>query len=184
MVKTILIIVSGFPCTGKTTLAKRISKELDLPFISRDNIKELLFNTLGIKDREWSKHLGISSYKIMYYFLETLLSKKISLIIESNFKWEYDRKTFLEFKKKYDFTPFEILCKTDSEILFERFKQRSKSWKKHPSHVDHLNLDELKEILKKVEYNSLNLGTLVYNIDTTDFKKIDYSKLFKTINSF
>jgi len=184
MVKTVLVIISGFPCTGKTTIAKKISNELNLPYICRDSIKGLLFNTLGIKDREWSKNLGISSYKIMYYVIESLLSQKISLIIESNFKWEYDRKKFLEYKDKYDFTPFEILCKTDEKSLIKRFKKCLNSKKKHPAHVDYLNVDEFKEILSKGEYNSLNLGSLVYNIDTTDFIKINYKRLFKTIKSF
>lgn len=39
MKKSLLIIISGFSCTGKTTLAKKIAKRYSLPLISRDEIK-------------------------------------------------------------------------------------------------------------------------------------------------
>lgn len=63
---SILILISGFSCTGKTTLAKLIAKRYSLPLIGRDDIKESLYNSLGYKDREWSKKLGIASYDLLY----------------------------------------------------------------------------------------------------------------------
>ena len=47
-----VIIVSRPPCTGKTTLGQRIARELEFPFVNKDNIKELLFDRLGWKDDE------------------------------------------------------------------------------------------------------------------------------------
>ena len=35
MMKSLLIVVSGFSCTGKTTLAKKIAERYSLPLISR-----------------------------------------------------------------------------------------------------------------------------------------------------
>lgn len=68
-----LIIISGMPGSGKTTLAKSISAELSLPLIEKDSIKELLFDSLGWNDREWSKKLGKVSYELMDYFIEQQL---------------------------------------------------------------------------------------------------------------
>jgi predicted kinase len=63
----LLVIVSGPPCSGKTTLARWLAKELALPLIAKDNIKELLFDHLGWSDRAWSKKLGRATYPLIYY---------------------------------------------------------------------------------------------------------------------
>ena len=65
-----VIIISGLPCTGKTTLGHKIAKRYNLPFISKDAVKESLFDSLGCDTREWSKRLGQATYPILYYFME------------------------------------------------------------------------------------------------------------------
>jgi 2-phosphoglycerate kinase len=47
-----LILVSGAPATGKTTIAKSLSTQLRIPVIGKDAIKESLFETIGHSDRE------------------------------------------------------------------------------------------------------------------------------------
>lgn len=183
MSKTLLIIISGPPCTGKTTLGKKIAGEFYLPLISRDDIKESLFDSLGIKDREWSKKLGFASYKILYQILDQLLQAEQSLILESNFKPEFDDERFLDLQKKYDLEILQIMCKTDGKILFERFKKRSESSERHPGHVDDQNYDEFKDVLLKGEHRALNIGGKVFDVDTTDFDSIDYNSIFNAIKS-
>jgi predicted kinase len=66
MTPTTLIVVSGLPASGKTTLAHLLAAELRLPLVGRDDIKERLFESLGWSDREWSKRLGIASWDLLY----------------------------------------------------------------------------------------------------------------------
>jgi hypothetical protein len=115
--------------------------------------------------------------------MESLLLAGRSFIVESNFKPEFENEKFLELKKKYDFQPLQIFCKTDGEVLFERFKARSESGERHPGHVDHLNHEEFKETLLKGRLESLDIGGKVLNVDTTDFGTIEYDKLFSEIKS-
>ncbi len=183
MSKTLLIIISGPPCTGKTTLGKKIAREFRLPLISRDDIKESLFDSLGIKDREWSKKLGLASYKVLYQLVDSLLRAGQSLILESNFKPEFDNEIFLNFQKKYDLEILQIMCKTEGEILFERFKQRSESGERHPGHVDNQNYEEFKELLQKGKHRPLKIRGNVFDIDTTDFESTDYNSIFTAIKS-
>lgn len=178
-----LIIIYGPPCTGKTTIAGKISREFSLPFISKDQIKEILFDSLGTKDRQWSKKLGYSSIMILFNFIENLISKNISLVAEDVFKHPSDRQRFLELKEKYNCFPVEIRCKTKGSVLIQRFKQRSLSGNRHPGHVDHTNLDEFQENLLTGENDFLNLGGLTLDIDTIDFDKIDYQSIFRSIKS-
>ncbi|MFA5106958.1 MAG: ATP-binding protein [Patescibacteria group bacterium] len=183
MPKPLLIIISGKPGTGKTTLGKKIAKEFHLPFISKDAIKESLFDDLGWSDRAWSRKLGVATYSLLYYFIESLLSAGVSFIAESNFKPELANETFQALKKKHGFKLLQIMCETKGEVLFERFKARTESGERHPGHVDHLNLDEFKEMLLKGGHEPLDIGGQVYRLDTTDFNSIDYKKLFSAIKS-
>lgn len=181
MNKPLLIIISGLPCTGKTDLGKRLAKEFNLPYISKDGIKELLFDSLGWKDREWSKKLGLTSYDLLYYFAEAQLEAGKSFIIESNFKAKVGTKKFLDWQKKYDYEPLQIVCKTEGKVLFDRFKKRAESGERHPGHVDHLNYKEFEGALLRAEYEPLDIGGEKFEVDTTNFNKIDYKNIFKKI---
>ena len=61
------VLVTGIPASGKSTLAAYLSKELRLPMMSKDKIKELLFDTVGFRSREEKVALGMGSMEIMYY---------------------------------------------------------------------------------------------------------------------
>ena len=58
MSRALLVIISGPPGAGKMVLGRRLAQALGFPFINKDDIKEILFDTLGWHDREWSKKLG------------------------------------------------------------------------------------------------------------------------------
>ena len=49
MDKPLIVLVNGPPGAGKSTLALRLADELMLPLLMRDQIKEVLFDTLGCK---------------------------------------------------------------------------------------------------------------------------------------
>jgi predicted kinase len=61
-----LVIIDGKPGSGKSTLAGIIHEKLGVPVVSKDGIKEYLFDTLGSKDREWSQTVGAASMEMLY----------------------------------------------------------------------------------------------------------------------
>ena len=181
--KSLLIIISGFSCTGKTTLAKKIAERYSLPLISRDDIKESLYNSLGYSDREWSKKLGIASYKLLYLFIDKILAAKQNLIVESNFQPEFDESKFIKLKNKYQFNLLQIHCYATAEVIKQRFQNRATSGLRHPGHVDHLNNEEIKVNLEKGGYEVLNVSDCILKIDTNDFNLIDYKKIYTAIDN-
>ena len=42
--KSNILFLQGGPATGKTTLGKKVAKEFQFPYFSKDNIKELIFD--------------------------------------------------------------------------------------------------------------------------------------------
>ena len=184
----VLIIVSGPPCTGKTTLGRQIADKFQLPFIYKDGIKESLMDSLGATNREESRKLGTASYQLLYRFVESILKTGYSLVVESNFKSEYDSGQFRNLIVKYSYTPIQIQCKTKGDVLLARYKKRTASGDRHPGHFDILNYsgletDILRDDLLKGEFAPLEIGGEVIYIDTTDFSKIDYAGLFENIRN-
>lgn len=54
-------------------MAKFLSKKLKLPVISKDTIKELLFDYIGFQSREEKVLLGTTSMEIMYNMAKQLM---------------------------------------------------------------------------------------------------------------
>jgi len=179
----VLIIVTGAPGTGKTTLSEKIAEKFYLPLISKDGIKETFLDSLGAKDREESKRLGIPSYRLLFHFLELLLRAGNSSIIEANFRPEYHSEILVKLGEKYPFRPLQIFCSADEGILLERYRKRGKSRFRHPGHFDDVAISDLEVDLLKQSYKPLDIGGEIITIDTTDFTKIDYDSLYVKISS-
>lgn len=179
--KTTLIVITGLPCTGKTTLANKIAEELKLPLISKDEIKEKLFEELGYKDIEQSERISKMTYTTLFEMVESNLKANISTIVESNFSAQLSNDIFLDLKNRYDFSPIQIRCITDGNILVERFKQRANTGERHPGHFDSVLTKELEPYLLKGKITPLDIGGEFMDIDTSDFEKIDYEELYKEL---
>lgn len=172
-----LIIVTGAPCTGKTQMGKWLAQEFSLPYISKDGIKELLYDRLGWKNREWSKTLSLASYDLLYYFAEAQLAAKQSIIVEANFRTHTDSSKMLRLVVEYQCHPFQFHCYAEKQVLVERFQNRATSPDRHPGHLDHLTLDEMYTSLELGEYLPLVIPGLVIEVDMTDFSQLNYQKL-------
>ena len=61
------IPVAGMPASGKSTIAVRISESLGIPMLSKDSIKEVLFDDLGFHSRA-EKVLVIQGGKVICIF--------------------------------------------------------------------------------------------------------------------
>lgn len=179
MNKPKLIVIAGLPGSGKTTVAKFISSKLSMPLIEKDTIKELLFNSLGWSDREWSKKLGATTYELMDYFIEQQLSSGYSLIIESNFKPEFDSLKFQQWKDIYSCDIIQILCHVDNDILYDRFMARANSGERHLGHVDPNSAKEWKEFFSdpKNIARPIDVDSKIKKVDTSDFSKVDLEKI-------
>ncbi|MBN9392700.1 MAG: ATP-binding protein [Chloroflexi bacterium] len=166
----LLVIVSGPPASGKTTLARQLAHELNLPLITKDDIKESLFDSLGWQDRAWSKKLGAATYHLLYYFLEAALAGGVSLIVESNFG-PMSTSELKRLQEIYPFRPFQVMCRADGKTLVERYKARA--GQRHPGHVDFDALADIEPVLRQGRLEPLGLDGEIIELDTTDFSKID-----------
>ncbi len=175
-----LIILSGWPATGKTSIARQLSEQLAFPLVSKDTFKEHMFDTLGYDDRAHSTKLGIASYRILFAVVEELLKHGISVVTETAFHAEYDSKAFGKLIDQYQPNVTQIICSADGETLFERFKKRAESGSRHPGHVDLENLDEWTK-LRTEQYVPLSIEGNTIELDTTNFDLVDIGDLMQKL---
>lgn len=181
MKQPLLIIIFGPPGSGKTTLGKNLAEKFYLPFFSKDELQEKIFDHLGVEDREWSVKTTFTALDQLYYIIEALLKSHHSLIVESNFMPENDDYRFKALKENYDFYPFQIMLTGNTDILFSRFLDRSNSQNRHKGHQDLNNQEEYKPRFQPGYYKKLTIGDTLYKIDTTELEKIDYNDLYSEI---
>jgi predicted kinase len=178
-----MIIITGLPCTGKTTLGVHIARSLSLPYLHKDGIKELLFDAIGWKDRAWSKRLSTASYSLLFYYAETLLAAGRSLIVEANFDAKNHTAKFLEIKRTFAYAPLQILCHAEGGVLRKRFEQRSLRGERHPGHLDAVLSKELESLLLGGRTAPLDLGGQLIEVDTTAFGRQNMVAVLETVRS-
>src|SRR5262245_54210180 len=80
-----LIVVTGRPGSGKTTLAHRLAKSIRCPAICRDELKEGFVNTTG-QIGEPGDEIAREIYEAFFETIGILSKRQITLIAEAAFQ--------------------------------------------------------------------------------------------------
>ncbi len=160
-----LVIVAGVPGSGKTTLARDLARRLAVPLISKDTIKEGLFDALGSGDLAWSRSLGRASHVVMY----AVAAEAGSAVLDSHF-WRGTAEPDLMALSR---PLVQVYCRCPVELAVLRYRQRMDSPDRHPGHHPEHQSDEVIESWSTVEPRPLDLGAPLIEVDTTRAVDID-----------
>jgi len=171
MSKPYLIVITGRPGSGKTTLAKELSQAFHMPLISRDQIKEGYVQTQGKSHGELSQEVNGIVSKIFFETVENLLSQGVSVVIEAAFQhriWEFN---LMKLKGLAQLNL--LICKVDDELAHERYLQRGL---KDESRVYFHGDDGIELARQGMEieirpYDEPKLDIPTYHIDTTSAER-------------
>ena len=123
MKKPRLIVVTGRPASGKTTLAHLLAKEIRCPLLSRDEFKEGYINTVRPDRDSLPDAIGKNIYEVFFQAVDLLVSNHISIIIEAAFQHILWQPKLSNFFDNADVRI--IICETDIETALKRFLKRA-----------------------------------------------------------
>jgi predicted kinase len=167
-----IILVSGAPGSGKSTLSLQLATSLQWPLIAKDVIKESLWDTFSPPsgDLEWSRRLGGAAMEILW----TLAGHSPRVVLEANFRpqSEYERSKLVELEAAI----VEVYCWCPPEESMRRYAARAAGPAHHPAHVTPVLDPTL-----LAEFNQpVGIGTLI-RVDTT--VAVDADALVAEINT-
>ena len=168
MKKPLLIVVTGMPASGKTTLAHLLAKEIKCPLLSRDEIKEGYVNTMGILHNQMDSSGAMHIYETFFEAIELLISKKISIIVEAAFQDKLWKPKLLNLADKAAIKI--IICKTNPALAKTRFTERlfqDPDREKYHGDSSLISIKEKSELLTE-KYEPVKMDVPILEVDTTD----------------
>lgn len=158
-----LIILAGMPATGKSTVAGALSAAFGYPVLEKDEIKEVLFDTLGFENYPQKRKLDMAATGVLLQVLEAMLKAGTSLIAVNNFD-EAETQKVCALIERYEPNCVTVFLNGEPQALYERYVQRDKLHLRHLGHV-------LQERYPPREGDSLDYTMTRDEFDTKFFKR-------------
>lgn len=147
-----LVVVTGLPGAGKSTLARPLARALDAHLLGQDTVTEVLFETLGVRDRTWTRELSRAALDVVL----TLAASGPRTVVDA--WWPAGRGERL---RSWSGPLVEVRCVVDPAVAAQRFARRTR----HAGHHDDAAAADA--VAATGAYAGLGLPCTVLEVDTT-----------------
>ncbi|MGD9910523.1 MAG: hypothetical protein AB7U79_07995 [Candidatus Izemoplasmatales bacterium] len=176
-----LVIITGGLATLKTTISKQLSKDLNIVCLNKDDMKEVLVDTIGFTNRIENKKLSIATVALMTKLAMEYSQLQKDIILEANFKpnelMELYTNTSLHEK---DILTIDLVG--DLDILFDRYIKRNPTRHRAHTSVDLMSKESFRESMLEHQITTCK-GTLK-RFDTSFFKDDNYQEVLSFVKDF
>jgi len=170
-----VVVVTGIPASGKTTLAAALSAHLGWPLVSKDVVKEALFDSLGTGDLQWSQRLGRAGHVVMYSLAATIPK----VILEAHFQRGVAEPELLALNRRI----IQVYCRCPVDLAAYRYRKRIADPDRHAGHLPEHQCDQVIERWMNDVPTPLDLPNApLVEVDTTG--PVDIGAVATAIRSF
>jgi glucokinase len=155
------IFVNGIPASGKSTVARAISDEMQWPLLTLDTIKEAFFAHLGTGDRTYNRLLGKASYQAIFALIKDFPAGSTT-VIDAWFGFQPPDVLQVHVGNADINQIAELWCHAPGPILAERYRARLAT--RHAGHLGEAYIPELVALAGTAKPLG---GHPVFDVDTT-----------------
>lgn len=170
-----IVVVSGAPGAGKSTLAAPLAAALELPLFAKDTIKESLYDSLGDDgpaDLPTSRRLGAAAMGLLW----RLARDAPACVLESNFRFPDEFARPILWELAVGGAVVEVNCVCPAEEAARRYDARGLTAERHRVHT----LATLPAEVRAEYVEAIGVGTVIA-VDTT--KPVDVGALAAAVRA-
>ena len=175
-----LIVVSGPPASGKTTLAHAVARAVPCPAICRDEIREGIAKGAGEEPPRLGDPATQLVTSVFFDVVELLVRRGVTLVAEAAFQHRLWAPKLIPLRESAELRV--IRCTVDAAIARERLVLRKQTDpNRQRLHADADLIDRIdRGEVRLDEHDPIDLDVPTLVVDTTD----GYSPAFEAITSF
>lgn len=188
------LLIAGMPASGKTRLAAWLAARLGLPCLSKDGIKELLFDEVGFDSRQEKVRLGRAAERVLLSFAKEQLHAGQPFIVENNFEaatWD----AWHALLDGASCRAITVLLDGDVDAAYARMVARDSSPARHRGHIVNTRYpadaalpyrpprpEDFRAGVEARGFGRFALGQ-VLRVDCTDVARMDYEAILRDIRA-
>ena len=175
-----LVVVSGLPAAGKSTLAARLSADLGWAWVSRDRLGATVLGELGaVVPPDGRDHLARAKDRLVNAVADVVLATGPGVVIDGNFNTIEQAAALRSWLAVGEVRAVEICLWGDPATLRQRFIDRAA-----PPLTSDLE-PYFERVLSRARWTVLSSPSPIFEVDTTDLAVVDaaYSSLLAAIRA-
>ena len=170
-----LVIISGPPGTGKTTLAHRLAGLIGCPALCRDEIKEGMIAANSGLVSEPSDQLDVSTYGLFFAAIRLFLQHGVTHVAEAAFQHENWARGLEPMRTLAELRI--VRCQTASALAKARVQRRRLEQPSRAAHDDSHHISG-------EQFEHIRLGAPTLDVDTTNGYRPELGAVARFLRSY